>query len=149
MSEDKSFHWYLIQQILTNPYRVTDKKTSNIWGKNPQLILLPTYMYYPLQVKFVPLLGRKPAKILRKTKAIQWATKLAKGKAKGKGREQEKKLKQIKFCKKENKQSNKQDKSKFWFILMHEKQKKLLDWIQSAENYVLSVGNLFLWPFPF
>ena len=33
--ENRAFHWYLIQQVLTNPGRVPDKTTSNIWGDTP------------------------------------------------------------------------------------------------------------------
>jgi len=67
---------------LTNPDRVTDQNTSNIWGKNP------------LPIKFLPLLERKPAKISCERKKIMWATKLAKNiKARGKRREREKKSK--------------------------------------------------------
>ena len=40
-SEDRSLPWYLIKQILTNPGRVTKKK-SNILGKSPLPILLFT-----------------------------------------------------------------------------------------------------------
>ena len=60
ISEDRSFHWYLIQQILTTPEQAT------FGEKNPLPILL--FTYYSLQIKFVPLLERKPAKISCKNK---------------------------------------------------------------------------------
>ena len=106
--------------------RVTDQNTSNIWGKNP------------LPIKFLPLLERKPAKISCERKKIMWATKLAKNrKARGKRREREKKI-EIDSQKKE---TNKQVQ-----ILAYahaQKTQKVLCFIQLAENYVLSVGNIF------
>ena len=65
------------------------KKTSNILGKNPLPILL--FTYYALQIKFLSLLEKKPAKISCERKMIKWARKLAiKRKAKGKRRERDK-----------------------------------------------------------
>ena len=58
ISEDRTFYWYLIYNILANPDRVTEQ--NNIWEKNPLPILL--FNQNSLQIKFVPLLESKPAK---------------------------------------------------------------------------------------
>ena len=69
---DRSFHWYPILEILTNPDRVTHKKPSNILGKKSTA------------KTFVPFLESWPARIPCKRKAIKWSTRLY---IKKKGRE--------------------------------------------------------------
>ena len=66
---------------------------------------------------------------------IKWATKLT---AKGKRTGREKKSKQIR---KKNQRNKKR--SHFGLYTPARKTKKLLNYIQLAENYVHSVGNLF------
>ena len=46
--KDRSFQWYLILDILTNPVRVTLTKKGNILGKNPLPVSL--FTYYSLKI---------------------------------------------------------------------------------------------------
>ena len=102
INESRAFHWYLSQQILTDPHRVIGKKktTSNIGGKvHCQFCYLPATLYRSL-----PLLEKKPAKISCERKTIKWAIKMAiRREKKGKKEESEKKI-----------EIDSQKKSKFW-----------------------------------
>ena len=71
-SENRSFHWYLIEQILTNLDEVTDKKqATSVWWKIP-------HTYCSLQLDYIcPILSKKPAIILCERKTITWAAKVA------------------------------------------------------------------------
>ena len=122
LSEDRSFHWYFIKQILIYPDRVSyRKKKRSIFGEKSTVKFatgLPTTLYR-LSL-FLSWLKRKPAKISCERKTIKWPTKLAiKGKTKGKRKERAKKNR--------NKSQNS--------CLITSNQKKII--------YVLSVGNFF------
>ena len=61
LSEDRSFHWYFIKQILINPDRVSyRKKTQYIWRKIHGQVCY-WLSYNSLQTKFVPFVVEKKA----------------------------------------------------------------------------------------
>ena len=121
LSEDRSFHWYFIKQILINPDRVSYRKKRSIFGEKSTVKFatgLATTLYR-LSL-FLSWLKRKPAKISCERKTIKQVTKLAiKGKTKGKRKEREKKI--------EIKSQN----------------SSLITYNQKKIRYVLSVGNFF------
>ena len=117
---------------MTNPDRVTNKKDKQRLGKNPLLTLLFTvlllFTYY-----ICPFVARKPVKISREGKTIKWATKLAiRRKSKAKRNKIEKKI-----------EINSPIEKKVQ-MLADRHARKTINYIQRVENYVLSVGNLFL-----
>ena len=78
--------------------------------ENPLPISL--FTFYSLKARFVPFLKGWPATIPCKRKTIKWATKL--------------------LIKKEGK--GKKSKSRFWLVRMHEKQKKLFNYVKLVEK---------------
>ena len=83
ISEERSFDqsWQL---------QTTDYKNKQHLGKKSSVYFAIYPHYYSLQIKFIPLLERKPAKISWEWKTIKWATTMAiKRKAKGKRKERE------------------------------------------------------------
>ena len=100
---DRSYHRYLILEILTNPARATHKKPTNILRKNTLPISLFTDC--SLQIKFLPFLKSWPA-------TIYWGKK--DDKLGNKTRLKIERKIEIYICK---------SISKFWLKCMHQKQK--------------------------
>ena len=86
----KELGCYLIQQILTNSDSYRQKKIKQHLGEkiHYQFCYLPTSQ---LQIKFLPLLERKPAKIFKKQDKVGHKTAYKK-KGKGKKRERVKRI---------------------------------------------------------
>ena len=83
--KDRSFQWYLVLDILTNPVRVTLTKKVTFWG-------ISLFSNYSLKTKFASFLKSWPATIPCKRRTIKWATKLLiikKGKGKKRAREKD------------------------------------------------------------
>ena len=123
-SENRSFHGYLIEQILTNLDEVTDKKTSNIsLVKNSTYLLLFAARLY-LSNSF-------------KEAAYNsvWKQNDNMGSKSGYKRK-------LLSREKEESKKKKIEKSKFWLMGMRENKKNLLNYIH--RNLGLNVGNSFL-----